>query len=86
MDEAEQERSPAWLLARAAEVDRLCDLFLSEYERVASVSRVRVALWETVYLLMHTLNSWRKVKPETLAGNILCLERHLRQSTLPLLG
>ena len=86
VDEAEQERSPAWLLARAAEVDRLCDLFLSEYERVASVSRVRVALWETVYLLMHTLNSWRKVKPETLAGNILCLERHLRQSTLPLLG
>src|SRR5207244_3964494 len=86
VDEAEQERSPAWLLARAAEVDRLCDLFLSEYERVASVSRVRVALWETVYLLMHTLNSWLKVKPETLAGNILCLERHLRQSTLPLLG
>ena len=65
-------------------MDWLCDLFLDEYERTAPVSRERVALWETLYLLENVLNTWEKVRPEQLEGSMALLERHLRQSRLPL--
>ena len=64
------------------ELDGLCDLFLDEYERMAPVSRERVALWETLYLLESVLNSWIKLEPERLQGTMALLERHVRQSPL----
>ena len=65
-----------------SELDGLCDLFLDQYERMAVVSRERVALWETLYLLESVLNSWIKLEPERLESRMAILERHVRQSRL----
>ena len=46
------------------------------------VSRERVALWETLYLLESVLNSWIKLEPERLESRMAILERHVRQSRL----
>ena len=74
--------SPAWRSAVLDELDALGDRFLDEYERLAPVARVRVQLWETLYLLQHVLNTWEKIRPEQLAGSEVLLERHLRRSGL----
>ncbi len=63
-------------------LDGLCDLFLDEYERMAPVSRERVALWETLYLLESVLNSWTKLEPDRLESGMALVERHVRQSRL----
>ena len=63
-------------------LDGLCDLFLDEYERMAPVSRERVALWETLYLLESVLNCGMKLEPERLESSMVLLERHVRQSRL----
>ena len=78
------EPSQSELVERATEAERLCDLFLNHYEneRVAPISRERLALWETVYLLKHAVNSWRKIKPETLDGDLFLLDRHLERTGL----
>ena len=65
-----------------SELDGLCDLFLAEYQRMAPVSRERVALWETIYLLESVLDSWIKLEPDRLEGSMALLERHVRQSRL----
>ena len=65
-------------------LDGLCDLFLDEYERMAPVSRERVALWETLYLLESVLNGWIKFEPDLLETSMALLERHVRQSRLSL--
>jgi len=67
-----------------SELDGLCDLFLDEYERMAPVSRERVALWETLYLLESALNGWMKLEPERFESSMALLERHVRQSPLSL--
>ncbi len=69
---------------RLSALDGLCDLFLDEYERVAPVSRERVALWETLYLLESVLNCGLKLEPERLEGSMALLDRHVRQSRLSL--
>ena len=65
-------------------LDGLCDLFLDEYARVAPVSRERVTLWETLYLLDSVLNSWNKLEPDLLESSMVLLDRHVRQSRLSL--
>ena len=65
----------------SSELDVLCDQFLDEYERMAPVSRERVALWETL-CLESVLNSWTKLEPERLQGTMALLERHVHQSPL----
>jgi len=75
---------PAPSLDIPSELDGLCDLFLDEYERMAPVSRERVALWETLYLLENALNSWIKLEPERFESGMALLERHIRQSSLSL--
>ena len=77
-----REERPEPSLEMLSELDGLCDLFLDEYERMAPVSRKRVALWETLYLLESVLNSWIKLEPERLQGSMALLERHVRQSPL----
>jgi hypothetical protein len=58
--------------------DAICEVFLSEYEAHAPVSRQRIALWEAVDLLTLVLHSWTKVKPERLKNAMFALEQHLR--------
>ena len=79
-----REERPEPSLEMLSELDGLCDLFLDEYERMAPVSRERVALWETLYLLENVLNTWEKVRPEYLPGAMALFEHHLQQSRLPL--
>jgi len=69
----------AELLARA---DAICEVFLSEYERHAPISRERVALWEALDLFTLVLHSWTKVKPERLKNAMFTLEQHLRSMGL----
>src|SRR6266480_7353095 len=75
---------PEQSLEMLSALDGLCDLFLDEYERVAPVSRERVALWETLYLLESVLNGWIKLEPDLLETSMALLERHVRQSRLSL--
>ncbi|HEY6193659.1 MAG TPA: hypothetical protein VI504_01340 [Candidatus Eisenbacteria bacterium] len=65
-----------------SELDELCELFLAEYERLTPVSRERVALWETLYLLENLLSTWEKVRSEHLGSSIALFEHHLRQHRL----
>jgi hypothetical protein len=68
------------LQARLAQVDAISEVFLTEYERLAPVSRQRVVLWETLDILTDVLHCWTKVKPQRLANMVALLERHLRLS------
>ena len=69
-------------LEMLSELEGLCDLFLDEYERLSPVSRERVALWESLYLLESVLKSWTKLEPDRLERGMALLERHVRQSRL----
>lgn len=64
-------------LAIYGQLDRACDAFLARYQERASVTAVRVRLWETLDVLAYVLRCWLKVKPERLWANMLMLERHL---------
>jgi hypothetical protein len=64
-------------LAVYGQLDRACDAFLARYQERASVSPLRVLLWETLDVLAYVLRCWLKVKPERLWANMLMLERHL---------
>ena len=75
-----REKRPAPSPDLLSELHALCDLFLDEYETIAPVSRERVALWETLYLLENVLNSWIKVEPQRLERGMALLERHVHQS------
>jgi Phosphotransferase enzyme family len=70
------------LLRRLSILDELCDVFLDEYEKLASISRERVALYETLALLTSVLHCWMKVRPERLEGSVIALERHLLDSVM----
>ena len=74
-----------WAQARLPRLDELSELFLEEYERTASVSRERVALWETLYLVRYVLNTWERVRPEHIENSMGILEHHVRQGRLPLM-
>jgi aminoglycoside phosphotransferase (APT) family kinase protein len=74
--------SEAARLERLAQLDAICDNFLDEYERLAPVSRQRVALWETLYLLTVVLRCWTKVKPHQLSNAVLMLKSQLSTSGL----
>jgi hypothetical protein len=60
---------------RLARADDFCEHFLASYENLASISRLRVALWETLDLFTNVLHSWTKAKPARLV-NALALLRH----------
>jgi hypothetical protein len=77
--------SLTWFQARLPQIDELGALFVEEYERTAPVSRERLALWETLYLVRYVLNTWEKVRPEHLENSLAILEQYLRQGRLPLM-
>lgn len=62
-------------LARA---DALCKSFIAYYAERVSVSRQRIALWETLAIFTLVLRSWDRVKPVRLEYTLLMLDRHLR--------
>jgi hypothetical protein len=65
-------------LARLALLDEIGDVFLSEYETHAPVSRDRVALWEAIDYLRNCLHYWIKVKPAEPDHALLILDHHLQ--------
>jgi hypothetical protein len=85
-DEEEEEEEgegmdPATRQARLAQVEAICQLFLSEYERHAPISRPRVLLWETLNLLSLVLSSWTKLKLARLDNCLFLLDQHLSNRT-----
>ena len=86
IEEEEEESEPlddATRLARLVQAERLCALFLAEYERHALVSRPRILLWETLNLIGLVLNAWNKLKLGRLDDTRFMLERHLQINGLP---
>jgi aminoglycoside phosphotransferase (APT) family kinase protein len=69
--------SDAARMARLEQLNTICEIFLAEYERVAPVSRQRVALWEPLDLLTVVLRCWTKVKPHHLGHAMILLDAHL---------
>jgi hypothetical protein len=63
-------------LARLAQTQAITDLFLTEYEKHAPVSRPRIWLWETLDLLGLLLGSWTKLKLARLDNCLFMLEQH----------
>jgi hypothetical protein len=70
--------SRAERLARLILLDEIGDVFLSEYETHAAISRHRVALWEAADYLRNCLHYWIKVKPAEPDTALLVLEQHLQ--------
>ncbi|HJQ14711.1 MAG TPA: phosphotransferase [Anaerolineales bacterium] len=70
--------SRAERLARLVLLDEVGDVFLSEYETHAAISRHRVALWEAADYLRNCLHYWIKVKPAEPDTALLVLEQHLQ--------
>src|SRR6266545_3191188 len=67
--------------ARMARLDQLVaigEVFVSEYESLAPITRQRVALWEALDFLRAALHAWTKVKPVGADNDMLILEHHLR--------
>jgi hypothetical protein len=73
---------PGVAINRWAQLDEICDAFVRKYESLASISRTRLALWETLGLFTYVLNCWSKVQPERLSSRSFNLEQHLRASRL----
>jgi Ser/Thr protein kinase RdoA (MazF antagonist) len=69
-------------LARLARLDMIGEVFLTEYEKHAPITRQRVALWEAWSYLRDALHFWIKVKPAEPDNGLLMLESHLRDMGL----
>ena len=70
--------SQAERLARLTLLDEIGDVFLSEYESRAAISRDRVALWEAADYLRNCLHYWIKVKPAEPDHALLILDQHFQ--------
>ena len=70
--------SRAERLARLILLDEIGDVFLSEYETHAAISRHRVAFWEAADYLRNCLHYWIKVKPDEPDNALLILDQHLQ--------
>jgi hypothetical protein len=81
-DEDDEPLDPATYPARLEQVERLCATFLDAYTAHRPISRQRIALWETLYLLTLVLHCWTKVKPARLVHSMVLLEHHLRAHDL----
>lgn len=69
-------------LARLDQARQIGEVFLSEYEALAPISRQRVALWEATDFLIDALHAWTKVKLAGPDNDMLILEHHLRSMDL----
>lgn len=82
MDAARIDPASAAGLARQQQMEAICEAFLARYTTHTPVSRMRIALWETLDLLTLVLYCWTKLEPERLKANMALLERHLEVSGL----
>ena len=80
--DARQSRDQAARLARLERLDAICDEFLAEYERLAPISRERVALWEAWSYFRDALHYWIKVKPAEPDNGMMMLRHHLKGMNL----
>jgi hypothetical protein len=65
------------LAANLELLDDLCETFLAAYEENGTVSRARVALWETCDLMTGMLHAWTKVRLLRLDPRLVILHRQL---------
>ncbi|MBK9714892.1 MAG: phosphotransferase [Kouleothrix sp.] len=66
--------------ARLGQLDQIGEVFLSAYERLAPISRERVALWEAWSYFRDTLHFWIKVKPAEPDNGMMMLKHHLQKN------
>jgi Phosphotransferase enzyme family len=64
--------------ARLAQIDAICDVFVSEYAAHMPIARERVELWQALDCLRNCLHYWTKVKPAEPDTPMLVLEHLLR--------
>jgi hypothetical protein len=69
-------------LARLAQLDTICDVFVAEYERHAPIERERVLLWQALDFLRNCLHYWTKAKPAEPDTPMLVLEHLLHDMGL----
>ena len=69
-------------LARLDQAHMIGEVFLTQYEALAPISRPRVALWEAIDFLIDALHSWMRAKPAGPDNDLLILEHHLRGMAL----
>jgi hypothetical protein len=65
-------------LARLAQLDAICEVFIDEYAAHAPIARERVALWQALDFLRNCLHYWIKAKPSEPDTPMLVLEQLLR--------
>jgi len=70
---------PVTRQTRLMQADLLNEVFLTEYERHAPVSRTRIMLWETLQLLSLEMGSWTKLKFARLGNCQFMIEQHLQR-------
>ncbi len=64
-------------LQQLMQLEALCAAFTAQYQALATVSQVRVALWEALNIFTLVMASWKKIKPARLLNTVLMLERLL---------
>ena len=69
-------------LARLAQLDAICEVFIAHYAAGAPIARERVALWQARDLLRDSLHYWIKAKPAEPDTPMLTLEQLLRSMGL----
>jgi hypothetical protein len=67
---------------RLAQLDAICEVFLSAYEAHAPISRQRIALWEAWSYFRDSLHYWSKVKPAEPDNALMMLDQHLHAMSL----
>ncbi|MFN8502009.1 phosphotransferase [Kouleothrix sp.] len=75
----EQASDAATRRARLARLDAIAEIFLAFYEKLAPISRERVALWQAWSYLRDALHFWIKVKPAEHDNGMLMLVDLLQQ-------
>jgi hypothetical protein len=60
--------------------DALAEEFLAAYERLAPLSRERVALWRDLHFTVEALRTWTKPKSTGGAGDLAILEHYARSA------
>ncbi|MGH3506725.1 MAG: phosphotransferase [Nocardioidaceae bacterium] len=64
--------------ARIGQADRLCEVFVSEYERCAPLNARRLALWEALELFSLILSAAKKSNPGRVENCVFMFDEHLR--------
>lgn len=61
-------------------MNRLCDTFLDQYQRICPFSRSRLALWEIIDIFTYVIHCWTKIKTDEVASTMHLLDEYLMMS------